>query len=691
MTLLACSDVDKLQATCAAFAVQEADYCSVAACVELESLRERCEHGATRPRCSTAVARRALLQSASSDLCTQSVIDATHQQWSSKPATAQCYFASITTTNVNSTLIATKDCKDPNCLAILVENQQLAAAYPSLDCKIYDVVTKQTFTTGDMANFCNATTTAATTTTAAPTKATGPNALCSQEVMDLNYRVWSNITAAKSCYFASIADPNFDSTRLLATDCKDATCYYYLVQNEAAAKKSPNTDCRIYDTATQQTYLTGQLASLCTAATTTSTTTATPSKSQTSKTPTTTTTAQFLTEFTPSPAPTTGSSNTGMITGIVAGVVAVVLLAGLFICMKKRKQHKPEAIHEAAPYRSVQDESNYARPRATTAGTATATNASKIPSSNGASTVASSQASSGPQPTAAAVVTMRDLEKDMIELSLHRIDITKVHLVQRIAEGAYGQVWLGEYLGDRVAVKKLLANKASHDDIRAFAGEINLLSKIECPFIVHFVGVAWTKLVDMMLVTEYMDRGDLRHVLQSKQVFPWHAKLQCALDIAEGLVYLHTMDAKIIHRDLKSRNILLDSKKGAKITDFGIAREADDFATLTLNLGTYRWMAPEVLKDGHYSESADLFSFGVILSELDTGILPYSDLTTPNGRPYTDLNLMQEVTAGRLLPTFSQECPTWFYILGRQCLSIDPTKRPTAMQVAFIIRNKMTS
>ncbi|CAK4421384.1 unnamed protein product [Aphanomyces euteiches] len=333
-----------------------------------------------------------------------------------------------------------------------------------------------------MANFCNATTTAATTTTAAPTKATGPNALCSQEVVDLNYRVWSNITAAKSCYFASIADPNFDSTRLLATDCKDATCYYYLVQNEAAAKKSPNTDCRIYDTATQQTYLTGQLASLCTAATTTSTTTATPSKSQTSKTPTTTTTAQFLTEFTPSPAPTTGSSNTGMITGIVAGVVAVVLLAGLFICMKKRKQHKPEAIHEAAPYRSVQDESNYARPRATTAGTATATNASKIPSSNGASTVASSQASSGPQPTAAAVVTMRDLEKDMIELSLHRIDITKVHLVQRIAEGAYGQVWLGEYLGDRVAVKKLLANKASHDDIRAFAGEINLLSKYKLLF-----------------------------------------------------------------------------------------------------------------------------------------------------------------------------------------------------------------
>ncbi|KAG9401153.1 hypothetical protein AC1031_009908 [Aphanomyces cochlioides] len=685
-SFLACSDLDKLNATCAT-ALQEADYCSVAACVELESLRERCERGATRHQCSTAVARRALLpsvESASSDLCAQSVIDASHQLWSSKPTTAQCYFASVTTTNVNSTLIATKDCKDPNCLAILVENQQIAAAYPSLDCKIYDVVTKQTFTTGDMANFCSATTTTAvTTTTAAPTKATGPNALCSQTTMDLNYRVWSNITAAKSCYFASLADPNFDSTQLLATDCKNATCYFYLVQNEVAAKKSPNTDCRIYDTATKQTYLTGELASLCTA-----TTTSTPSNSQASKTPTTTT-AQLLTQFTPSPAPTTASSNTGTIIGIVAGVVAVALLAGLFICMKKRKQHKPESPHEAAPYRSVQDEPNYSRRRATTAGTATATNASKIPSSNGASTVASSQASSGPQPTAAAVVTMRDLENDMVELSLHRIDITKVNLVQRIAEGAYGQVWLGEYLGDRVAVKKLLTNKASHDDIRAFAGEIKIL--IDCPFIVHFVGVAWTKPVDMMLVTEYMDRGDLRHVLQSKQDFPWHAKLQCALDIAEGLVYLHTMDSKIVHRDLKSRNILLDSKKGAKITDFGIARETDDFATLTLNLGTYRWMAPEVLKDGHYSESADLFSFGVILSELDTGILPYSDLTAPNGRPYTDLNLMQEVTAGRLLPTFSQECPTWFYNLGRHCLSIDPTKRPTAMQVAFIIRNKMTS
>ncbi|KAG9401150.1 hypothetical protein AC1031_009905 [Aphanomyces cochlioides] len=172
-----------------------------------------------------------------------------------------------------------------------------------------------------------------------------------------------------------------------------------------------------------------------------------------------------------------------------------------------------------------------------------------------------------------------------------------------LCDGAYGQVWLGKYMTNRVVIKKLLPKKAT---------------TIECPYIVHFIGVAWTKpSFDMMFVTEYMDRGDLCSVLQSKENFPWTAKLQCALHIAEGLSYLHTLDPKIIHRDLKSRNVLLDSKQGAKIADIGIARKAEDLATMTMNKGTYRWMAPGVLKDDHYSESADLLSFGVILAELD--------------------------------------------------------------------------
>jgi len=194
----------------------------------------------------------------------------------------------------------------------------------------------------------------------------------------------------------------------------------------------------------------------------------------------------------------------------------------------------------------------------------------------------------------------------------------------------------------------------------------------------------------MMLITEFMDRGDLRNVLQATDfnTFPWQDKLQCALNIAEGLIYLHLMDPRVIHRDLKSRNVLLDSKSGAKITDFGVSRETDD-ATMTAGIGTYRWMAPEVLSDGHYAESADIFSFGVILSELDTHCVPYSDLRNASGNPMTDTAIMSKVMAGDLHPTFTSQCPEWYYGLALKCMSIDAADRPTAIEAAYFIRSQL--
>ncbi|CAK4287150.1 unnamed protein product [Aphanomyces euteiches] len=110
------------------------------------------------------------------------------------------------------------------------------------------------------------------------------------------------------------------------------------------------------------------------------------------------------------------------------------------------------------------------------------------------------------------------------------------------------------------------------------------------------------------------------------------------------------------------------------------ALTTDDIATL--QKGTVRWMASEILMDGHYSESAHLFTFGVLLSELDTEVLPYSDMRASNGGRFTNLHLKQDVTAKRLMPTFSEGYPPWSYNLGKVCHSIDPAKPPTAMQAA---------
>ena len=168
--------------------------------------------------------------------------------------------------------------------------------------------------------------------------------------------------------------------------------------------------------------------------------------------------------------------------------------------------------------------------------------------------------------------------------------------------------------------------------------------------------------------------------------FTWSEKLQCALSIIEGLVYLHSMT--IIHRDLKSRNVLMDSKKGTKLTDFGISRE-DTGETMTIGVGTYRWMAPEILQDNYYTVAADIFSFGMILSELDTHRIPYTDLSNDKGNKLVDTAIISLVIQGAIKPTFTVNCPSWIQDLALKCISRNPDDRPTAVEISMIIRQNM--
>ncbi|KAG9403782.1 hypothetical protein AC1031_005278 [Aphanomyces cochlioides] len=228
-------------------------------------------------------------------------------------------------------------------------------------------------------------------------------------------------------------------------------------------------------------------------------------------------------------------------------------------------------------------------------------------------------------------------------------------------------------------------------DLMKFLDEIKLNALIDCASIVRFIGASWTTPADVVMVTELMDRGDLRGFLQSSNqfMFEWPDKLQCAVSIAQALVYLHSLDPKVIHRDLKSRNVLLNSSMQFKVTDFGISRQFDDVETMTAGVGTYRWMAPEVLQDGHYAESADVYSFGVILTELSTHLVPYSDLRNDRGNPYTDTAIMAKVMHGDLMPTFAADCPSWYSKLGKRCMAFDVNVRPTAMEAFHIIQTEL--
>ncbi|KAH9114965.1 hypothetical protein AeMF1_010984 [Aphanomyces euteiches] len=263
---------------------------------------------------------------------------------------------------------------------------------------------------------------------------------------------------------------------------------------------------------------------------------------------------------------------------------------------------------------------------------------------------------------------------DMKQLFLCRISESSLVLHRKLGSGAFADVWSGTFRSESRG---------------SFVDEITLMASFDFPYIVKLIGAAWTRPSDIKCVMELMDGGDLKQRLDhmTAEIFPWSEKYIHIQNIAEGLVYLHSLS--IIHRDLKSRNVLLDSKKGTKLTDFGVSKE-DLHATMTIGVGTFRWMAPEVIQEQSYSVAADIYSFGVILSELDTHRLPYEDLKHPKcGLPVGDSAILLNVARGEIKPSFTRECPTWIFDTAMQCLAHKPSDRPTALQLSTIIRAKL--
>lgn len=270
-----------------------------------------------------------------------------------------------------------------------------------------------------------------------------------------------------------------------------------------------------------------------------------------------------------------------------------------------------------------------------------------------------------------------------------RIEFTSVELTKLFARGGFCEVWLGRYMNNTVAVKRLLPEKRSQCEIIAFISEIKIMARLDHPKIVHFIGASWTNALSIQIVTEFMDSGDLKSLLDSNQAkeLSWlDRKCQIAIDIADALVYLHTLSPKLIHRDLKSRNVLIDSKMGAKLSDFGISRGQLASETMTAAVGTSLWMAPEVIVGGRYSEAADIYSFGVILSELDTCKAPFHDATHSDGSRMAEVRILQLVSAGKKRPKLSSSCPPQILKLAYFCLQLDPAKRPTAAQISYKLR-----
>ncbi|CAL9229047.1 unnamed protein product [Arabidopsis halleri] len=211
------------------------------------------------------------------------------------------------------------------------------------------------------------------------------------------------------------------------------------------------------------------------------------------------------------------------------------------------------------------------------------------------------------------------------------MDIPWCHLniKEKIGAGSFGTVHRAEWHGSDVAVKILMEQDFHAERVNEFLREVAIMKRIRHPNIVLFMG-AVTQPPNLSIVTEYLSRGSLYRLLHksgAREQLDERRRLSMAYDVAKGMNYLHNRNPPIVHRDLKSPNLLVDKKYTVKVCDFGLSRlKASTFLSSKSAAGTPEWMAPEVLRDEPSNEKSDVYSFGVILWELATLQQPWGNL-----------------------------------------------------------------
>ncbi|KAL5700842.1 hypothetical protein ACHQM5_026245 [Ranunculus cassubicifolius] len=217
-------------------------------------------------------------------------------------------------------------------------------------------------------------------------------------------------------------------------------------------------------------------------------------------------------------------------------------------------------------------------------------------------------------------------ETDCLDYEILWEDLT---IGEQIGQGSCGTVYHGLWYGSDVAVKVFSKQEYSDDVILTFRKEVSLMKKLRHPNVILFMG-AVTSPQRLCIVTEFLPRGSLFRLLQRNTTrLDWRRRVHMALDIARGMNYLHHCNPPIIHRDLKSSNLLVDKNWTVKVGDFGLSRlKHETFLTTKTGKGTPQWMAPEVLRNEPSDEKSDVYSYGVILWEIATEKIPWENLNS---------------------------------------------------------------
>ncbi|KAL4581021.1 hypothetical protein LXL04_017227 [Taraxacum kok-saghyz] len=262
---------------------------------------------------------------------------------------------------------------------------------------------------------------------------------------------------------------------------------------------------------------------------------------------------------------------------------------------------------------------------------------------------------------------------------------------EKLGEGGFGAVYRGflQKLGTHVAVKRV--SKSSKQGIKEYASEVKIISRLRHRNLVQLIGWCHEK-GELLLVYEFMENGSLDlHLFEAKSLLTWDRRYKIAHGLASALMYLHEeWEQCVLHRDIKSSNVMLDSNFNAKLGDFGLAKLVDHEkgSKTTILAGTLGYMAPECVVTGQATKESDVFSFGVVALEVACGRKPIMYKSQENQIVLVEwvwglyeIGTLFEAVDQRLGSEYEEEEIKRLMIVGLWCTHPNPDLRPSMRQV----------
>ncbi|CAK6968039.1 tyrosine-protein kinase Lck [Scomber scombrus] len=254
-------------------------------------------------------------------------------------------------------------------------------------------------------------------------------------------------------------------------------------------------------------------------------------------------------------------------------------------------------------------------------------------------------------------------------------------LERRLGAGQFGEVWMGVYNNDRrVAIKNLKIGTMS---VEAFLAEANMMKNLQHPRLVRLFAVVTQE--PIYIVTEYMENGSLVDYLKTTEGsnLPMNTLIDMAAQVADGMAFIEQKN--YIHRDLRAANILVSHELICKIADFGLARLIEDNEYTAREGAKFpiKWTAPEAINYGTFSIKSDVWSFGILLTEIVTyGRIPYPGMSNPE--------VIQNLERGYRMPK-PENCPDGLFDVMGLCWNENSDNRPTFEYLRSVLDDFVTA